>query len=42
MFIYPQDNLSIVRLGNAIGAMPVNFNDEIAGFYDPSMQALRG
>jgi hypothetical protein len=42
VFIYPQDNLSIVRLGNAIGAMPVNFNDEIAGFYDPSMQALRG
>jgi hypothetical protein len=40
--IYPNDNLTIVVLTNLMGANPVNFIDDIAGFYVESMKKENG
>ncbi|WP_281546740.1 beta-lactamase family protein [Pseudoalteromonas sp. PAR1] len=42
IFVYPEDNMSIVILTNLIGAMPSQFVDEIAGFYIPEMKQENG
>lgn len=38
MFVYPQDDLSIVVLTNLQGAFPERFMDELASFYIPGIQ----
>jgi CubicO group peptidase (beta-lactamase class C family) len=42
LIIYPEDNLSIVVLGNLSGGEPIFFIDEIAGFYIPEMRRKNG
>ncbi|QWV04471.1 serine hydrolase [Pseudoalteromonas shioyasakiensis] len=42
IFVYPEDNMSIVILTNLMGAMPSQFVDEIAGFYIPEMKQENG
>ncbi|WP_231387292.1 MULTISPECIES: serine hydrolase domain-containing protein [Pseudoalteromonas] len=42
VFVYPEDNMSIVILTNLIGALPSQFVDEIAGFYIPEMKRENG
>jgi len=42
LFVYPNDDLSIVVLTNLMGALPSHFIDEIAGFYIPEMKAANG
>ena len=42
VFIYPEDNMSIVILTNLAGALPSQFVDEIAGFYIPQMKRENG
>lgn len=42
LFVYPQDNLSIVVLTNLQGSSPEWFIDEIAGFYLPDMKIKNG
>ena len=42
VFVYPNDNLSIVILTNLAGATPEVFADEIAGFYYPDMKEANG
>lgn len=42
LFVYPEDNLSIVVLTNLQGANPEWFIDEIAGYYCPDMKVKNG
>jgi CubicO group peptidase (beta-lactamase class C family) len=42
VFVYPEDNLSVIILTNLQGASPENFIDEVAGFYIPDMKASNG
>ncbi len=42
LFVYPNDNLSIIVLTNLQGAFPEYFIDEIAGFFYPDMKAING
>ena len=42
VFVYPQDNLSIIVLTNLLGAFPDSFIDELAGFYIPDMKESNG
>jgi CubicO group peptidase (beta-lactamase class C family) len=42
LIVYPEDNLSIVVLGNLSGGEPIFFIDEIAGFYIPEMRRKNG
>ncbi|RPD50671.1 serine hydrolase [Paracnuella aquatica] len=42
VFVYPQDNLSIVVLTNLMGGNPEAFVDELAGFFIPDMKAVNG
>jgi len=42
VFVYPDDNLSVVILTNLQGANPEEFADEVAGFYIPGMRASDG
>jgi len=42
LFVYPQDNLSVVVLTNLQGSNPEWFIDEIAGFYLPDMKLKNG
>lgn len=42
LFVYPNDNLSIVVLTNLQGANPEWFIDEIAGYYMPEMHKANG
>ena len=42
VFVYTEDNMSIVILTNLIGALPSQFVDEIAGFYIPEMKRENG
>lgn len=42
LVIYPEDDLTIVVLTNLIGGLPIQFVDEIAGFYIPEMKEVNG
>ena len=42
VFVYPQDDLTIVLLTNRRGCAPEQFVDEIAGFYIPELKASNG
>lgn len=42
VFVYPEDNMSIVVLTNLVGAIPSQFVDEIAGLYIPEMKKENG
>ncbi|MFZ1799093.1 MAG: serine hydrolase [Chitinophagaceae bacterium] len=42
VFVYPNDNLTIIVLTNLSGSTPDAFIDEIAGFYIPEMKAANG
>ncbi|MEO5500675.1 MAG: serine hydrolase [Ginsengibacter sp.] len=42
VFVYPNDNLSIIVLTNLSGATPDTFIDELAGFYIPDMKESNG
>lgn len=42
VFVYPNDNLSIVVLTNLSGGSPEGFIDELAGFYIPEMKEAKG
>jgi CubicO group peptidase (beta-lactamase class C family) len=42
VFIYRNDDLSIIVLSNLMGSNPDQFTDEIAGFYIPDMKAENG
>lgn len=42
LFVYPQDNLSIVVLTNLQGSNPEWFIDEITGYYFPDMKVKNG
>ncbi len=42
VFVYPNDNLSIIVLTNLSGGTPDAFIDEIAGFYIPDMKESNG
>ena len=42
VFVYPDDNLSIIVLTNLMGAQPESFIDELAGFYIPDMKEANG
>ena len=42
VFVYPDDNLSVIILTNLQGANPEEFADEVAGFYIPGMRASDG
>jgi CubicO group peptidase (beta-lactamase class C family) len=42
VFVYPDDNLSVIILTNLQGANPEEFADEVAGFYIPDMRASSG
>ena len=42
VFVYPDDNLSIIVLTNLMGAQPESFIDELAGFYIPEMKEANG
>ena len=40
--VYPEDNLSIVLLGDNVSSIPENFSDDIASFYVPTMKEYSG
>lgn len=40
MFVYPQDDLSIVVLTNLQGAFPERFMDDLASFYIPGTKEM--
>jgi hypothetical protein len=40
--VYPEDNLSIVLLGDNVSSIPENFADDIASFYVPTMKEYSG
>lgn len=42
VFVYRNDDLSVVVLSNLMGSNPDQFIDEIAGFYIPDMKAENG
>ncbi|MEP6622246.1 MAG: serine hydrolase domain-containing protein [bacterium] len=42
LFIYPDDDLSIVVLTNVFGAAPQSFIDEVAAYFIPEMHAANG
>ncbi|MEO8568239.1 MAG: serine hydrolase, partial [Ginsengibacter sp.] len=42
VFVYPNDNLSIIVLTNLSGGTPDEFIDELAGFYIPDMKESHG
>ncbi|MCB2410604.1 serine hydrolase domain-containing protein [Hymenobacter lucidus] len=42
VFVYPEDDLSVVVLTNLTGANPDRFVDEIASFYVPDMRVAAG
>lgn len=42
IFVYPEDNMSIIILTNLMGALPSQFVDEIAGLYIPQMKQANG
>jgi len=42
LFIYPEDNLSIIVITNLMGANPHTFIDEIADFYIQDMSTING
>jgi CubicO group peptidase (beta-lactamase class C family) len=42
VFIYRNDDLSIILLSNLMGSNPDQFTDQIAGFYIPEMKAENG
>lgn len=42
LFVYPDDDLALVVLGNLRGANPEVFMDQLAGFFVPDMRALGG
>ena len=42
VFVYPNDNLSIIVLTNLAGGSPEVFIDEIAGYYMPDMKESNG
>jgi CubicO group peptidase (beta-lactamase class C family) len=42
VFVYPNDDLSIIVLTNLAGGSPEAFIDEIAGFYIPGMKESNG
>lgn len=42
VFVYPNDNLSIIVLTNLAGGSPEEFIDELAGFYIPDMKESNG
>jgi CubicO group peptidase (beta-lactamase class C family) len=42
VFVYPNDNLSIIVLTNLLGSSPETFIDEIAGFYIADMKEGNG
>lgn len=42
VFVYPDDNLSVIILSNLQGANPEEFADEVAGFFIPGMRASDG
>src|SRR5690606_20209622 len=42
VFVYPNDNLSIIVLTNLSGGTPEAFIDELAGFYIPDMKESNG
>jgi len=42
LFVYPQDELSIVVLTNLQGANPEYFIDELAGYYIPALKQSHG
>ncbi|WP_232066261.1 serine hydrolase [Hymenobacter sp. BT18] len=42
VFMYPEDDLTIVVLTNLQGANPDGFVDELAGYYLPDMKAVAG
>lgn len=42
LFVYPNDDLSIIVLSNLQGTNPEQFIDEMAGFYIPDMKAANG
>ncbi len=42
VFVYPNDNLSIIVLTNLSGGTPDAFIDELAGFYIPDMKESNG
>jgi CubicO group peptidase (beta-lactamase class C family) len=42
VFVYPDDNLSVIILTNLQGANPEEFADEVAGFYIQEMKAANG
>lgn len=42
LFVYPDDDLTIIVLTNLAGGTPEIFIDEIAGFYIPEMKRLSG
>lgn len=42
IFVYPEDDLSIIVLTNLSGAFPDSFMDELAGFYIPEMKESNG
>ncbi len=42
LFVYPQDELSIIVLSNVQGANPEYFIDEVAGYYLPDMKQAHG
>lgn len=42
LFIYPDDDLTVVILTNLLGAAPEFFIDEVAGYFIPDMRASTG
>jgi CubicO group peptidase (beta-lactamase class C family) len=42
IFIYPEDDLTIILLTNLSGAAPENFLDELAGYYIPELRSSTG
>jgi CubicO group peptidase (beta-lactamase class C family) len=42
LFMYPEDDLTVIVVTNLIFAAPESFIDEIAGFYIPDMRASNG
>ncbi|NQZ10812.1 MAG: class A beta-lactamase-related serine hydrolase [Algicola sp.] len=42
LIFYPDDNLSIIVLTNLLGALPIQFVDEIASIYLPDMKKENG
>ncbi|WP_042143701.1 MULTISPECIES: serine hydrolase [unclassified Pseudoalteromonas] len=42
LMIYPDDDLSIIILTNLLGALPIQFVDEIASIYIPDMKKENG